>query len=64
MKTKDPVELAIANALKSARMAIRLKHTLNADAEINATLPELEAAMYAQAVEGKPFSVDIAKLFS
>jgi hypothetical protein len=39
---KDDIDLRKAALLKAARSAIRLKHSLEADAELNEVLPELE----------------------
>jgi hypothetical protein len=41
---KDDIQLRKAALLKAARSAIRLKHSLAADAELNEALPMLEAA--------------------
>lgn len=41
---KDLIELRKAALLKAARSAVRLKHSLNADAELNEVLPALEKA--------------------
>ena len=43
MQHKDDIELRRAALLKAARSAIRLKHSLAADAELNEVLPELES---------------------
>lgn len=49
MHKKSPAELQRAKVTKATRALIRLKHSLAADDEINATLPdtlaELEAAL-------------------
>lgn len=39
---KEPVDQARANLLKIVRTAIRLKHALAADAELNEVLPKAE----------------------
>lgn len=41
---KEPAELAKAQMVKAIRSAVRLKHSLAADAELNEVLPEAEAA--------------------
>jgi hypothetical protein len=47
---KDDIELRRAALNKAARSAIRLKHSLAADAEINERLPQIERA-FMQAVQ-------------
>lgn len=42
MTPKDDIELRRAALLKAARSAIRLKHSIAADEELNDVLPELE----------------------
>lgn len=42
MKRLTPIEVRRAQMLKAARTAIRLKHSLAADAEIAEQLPEIE----------------------
>ena len=44
MNQKDDIELRRAALLKAARSAVRLRHSLAADAELNERLPELERA--------------------
>ncbi len=39
---KDKVDLARTQMLKTVRAAVRLRHSLAADAELNAALPEAE----------------------
>lgn len=39
---KDDIELRRAALLKAARSAIRLKHSIAADAELNSALPALQ----------------------
>lgn len=41
---KDDIDLRKAALFKAARSAIRLKHSLAADAELNDLLPQLERA--------------------
>lgn len=43
-RSKDDIEVRRAALLKTARAAIRLKHSLAADAELNERLPALERA--------------------
>ena len=42
MNQKDDIELRRAALLKAARSAIRLRHSIAADEELNARLPEVE----------------------
>lgn len=42
MTPKDDIELRKRALFKAARSAVRLRHSLNADAELNALLPVLE----------------------
>lgn len=42
MQPKDLIELRKAALLKAARSAVRLKHSLAADEELNEVLPALE----------------------
>lgn len=44
MQRKDDIELRRAALLKAARSAIRLKHSIEADAELNTVLPAVELA--------------------
>lgn len=44
MQQKDEITLRRAALLKAARSAIRLRHSLAADAELNEVLPALELA--------------------
>lgn len=50
--------------LKSARQAIRLKHTLRADDEIGQRLPEIEAKIDAALLTGKPLAFTVSSLFT
>lgn len=43
-REKGEIELARAQMLKTLRTAIRLKHSLAADEELNRVLPKAEAA--------------------
>lgn len=49
---KDDIALRKAALMKAARSAVRLKHSLAADAELNALLPELERRFDAQVQNG------------
>ena len=42
MTPKDDIELRKRALFKAARSAVRLRHSLNADAELNELLPVLE----------------------
>jgi hypothetical protein len=44
MTPKDDIELRKRALFKAARSAVRLRHSLNADAELNDLLPALERA--------------------
>lgn len=50
---KDDIALRRAALLKAARSAIRLKHSLAADAELNEALPELERRFNAAVQRGQ-----------
>ena len=59
---KDKVDQARANALKTVRAAIRLRHAINADEEINEVLPLVEAKFNAAVMRGQiPDPLDIKK---
>lgn len=62
MKTKDNIELELAATIKTARTSIRLKHSIAADNEINATLPKIEKAFHKAVALGEVFSLDAFKL--
>ena len=47
-----------ANVKKAVRAAIRLKHNLRADEEINEVLPTVQAAYARALMEGTPFELD------
>lgn len=57
MRSKDNLEQFKANALKTARTAIRLKHSLKADIEINDRLPTLEAQIERAFEQGQAFEL-------
>lgn len=63
MKQKSEIELTVAEALASARVAIRLKHTNLANREINRVLPQIEANIMEAAAAGKPYQPNISALF-
>jgi hypothetical protein len=44
MTPKDDIELRKRALFKAARSAVRLRHSLEADAELNEVLPRLERA--------------------
>jgi hypothetical protein len=60
MNQKDDIALRKAAMLKAARSAVRLKHSLAADAELNERLPELERQFDA-AVKGGTLP-DVARM--
>lgn len=51
-KQRDDLEQAILNNVKVARNLIRLRHSINADEELNRFLPRLRLALEAQAQTG------------
>lgn len=63
MRERDTLELQIADARKAIRTAVRLKHSLAADAEINQTLPQLEQEIMDAAVKGEPYMLDLSVVF-
>lgn len=50
---KTDLEQAVANHRKVARTAIRLKHSIAADEELNRLMPELERVLAAQLAQGR-----------
>lgn len=50
---RDKVDQARANALKTVRTAIRLRHSLAADTEINEVLPKFVKAFDARVQAGE-----------
>lgn len=62
MRKLEPHEIEKARMLKAARAAIRLKHSLAADAEIYERLPELEAQIDAALLTGRPLAFTVAEL--
>ena len=62
MIQKDKVDLARANLLKTVRAAVRLRHSIQADIELNDLLPEVEAKFNKAVLRGVlPDPVDIKK---
>lgn len=57
MNQKDDIELRRSALLKAARSAVRLRHALAADAELNEVLPELERRFNALVLTGELPSV-------
>lgn len=53
MQKKSPTELERAKLLKASRTLIRLKHSLAADEEINALLPDTLEAFDAAVAKGE-----------
>lgn len=59
---REEVDQARANTLKIIRAAVRLKHSINADNELNEILPEAELRFNAAVQRGKlPSSVEIKR---
>lgn len=59
---RDKVDQARANMLKTIRAAVRLKHSIAADEELNEVLPRAEARFNAAVMAGRlPSPVDIKK---
>ena len=52
MNGRTDIEQAIVNHMKIARDAIRLKHSIAADTELNTVLPALRTRLEAQAQHG------------
>lgn len=52
MHQKDDIELGLAAVLKAARSAVRLRHSLAADAELNEVIPLLEREYNASVARG------------
>lgn len=64
MSQRDKVEMARANMLKTIRTAVRLRHSLEADAELNEVLPQAQARFDAAVMRGVlPDPLDIKKMF-
>lgn len=61
---RDKVDQARANMLKVIRTSVRLRHSINADEELNELLPRVEARFNASVMRGVlPDPVDIKKAF-
>lgn len=58
MKQREESEQLRYNALKVARTAIRLKHAIAADNEINDRLPEIEARINELEMRGRAWELD------
>jgi hypothetical protein len=60
---RDKVDQARADLLKTVRTAVRLKHSLAADRELNEVLPEAERKFNAAIMKGElPSPLDVKKL--
>jgi hypothetical protein len=62
VRSKTEQEQTWANILKAARTVIRLKHSLLADQELNAVLPQLEVEYMAALKAGKAYEFDVASV--
>lgn len=62
MKRLDDVAVAKAEAAKVARTLIRLRHSLGADREIRATVPDILDDIDAAASNGNSFTLDLPGL--
>lgn len=62
MKSRTDKEQDRVNALKIARTAIRLKHMIEADNEMNMVLPELERQITELQAQGLPWALDANSL--
>lgn len=59
---RDDVDQARANMLKVIRTAVRLKHSIAADEELNEVLPRAEAKFNAAVLKGQlPAPVNIKR---
>lgn len=59
---KDPLAQAIADHLKIARSAIRLKHSIMADNELNDVMPVITRRLTALAQDGAVPAIDVPRL--
>jgi hypothetical protein len=60
---RGPIEQQLANRLKVLRTAIRLKHSIAADEEINAAIDEEKKKFFKSVQQAKlPASVDVRKV--
>lgn len=58
VKPYDEFESRRAQALKTARSLIRLRHSLNADDEIARRLPGIEARIDLALLNGEPLEIE------
>jgi hypothetical protein len=63
MKQLTSIEIEKAAMLKALRSAIRLKHSLLADAELAAKLPELEERINASLAGGRALELTVGSIF-
>lgn len=64
MRQRTDNEQTKANMLKAARTAIRLKHSLAADEELNEMLPEIEDRIDRALASGTEISFDVLEMRS
>jgi hypothetical protein len=57
MSHREDADQQRANMLKTIRAAVRLKHSINADNELNELLPEAELRYNAALNRGKQLSI-------
>lgn len=62
MNKKTRAEMNWSKVRKAAASAIRLKHSLLADEELNEVLPKLELDFQKALVSGKTYELDTASL--
>jgi len=62
-KIKTDLEIRKDETLKAYRSAIRLKHSINADAEIARVLPEVEARIEAAWQRGEELTLNPGEVF-
>ena len=59
---RDDVDMARVNLLKTIRTAVRLRHSIEADKELNEVLPRAEAKFNAEVLRGRlPDPLDVKK---
>jgi hypothetical protein len=63
MRRKDHREMAIQEAKKVARSALRLKYSILAEREINEVLPAIEAAVNEAFAAGQAFQLNPTDFF-
>jgi hypothetical protein len=63
MRRKTQKEMAIQEAKKVARTALRLKYSILAEREINEALPDIEAEINQAFAEGRAYEFRPAKFF-